>query len=613
MNWRNTWILVGLAGALFAFIFLFERHLDPSGTIPPIRPLFADFNPARATAVHIRRGNQFVLALERTNEAWRFTRPWAYPAATFPVQSLLDALSRAVPVTYISSREMISRKQTPADFGFDSAPVAVITLERGEEHRDVRFGTRTPAGDQVYVEIVGQPGVYVVSADILDNKMPRTPNDWRDTAQFHFGDEKIERCEITRSGAGFVLQLDPTNKLWRLARHRADQAQVHQLLAKIQAARVVEFVTDDSRADNETFGLQAPEFELTLVSGASMAQKVQFGRSPPNDPTRLYARIAAYTNVVLVPKAVVDLLATPYAELRDRQLAAFAPELVDIIEVRGEEKFLLRKSANGVWLAGETPADPLLVAKRLNELSQMQVTEFVKDVVTEQGFAPFGLEPAQRRYILRTVVTNAAGPTNVFVAQLDFGTNTTNRAFARRWDEDSVYAIRLLDFSHLPSAAWQLRDRRVWNFTTNQVSKFMVREGDATREVVRQPNGDWKPGTGWTYDVNPFLDQLAYQLGELNVEAWIARGESARVQFGFTTNSTQISVELRGEKPQTLTLEFGGLSPLRMQYALTTIDGQPAVFEFPWGLQVDVQSYFHLPPPPGTRRAANATPRPSNP
>jgi len=280
---------------------------------------------------------------------------------------------------------------------------------------------------------------------------------------------------------------------------------------------------------------------------------------------------------------------------------------VDIIEApRGDEPFTVRKNASGAWLAGDAPADPVLIAQWLNLLSQLQVTEFVKDVVTD--FAPFGLEPSQRQYTLRTVVTNAAGPTNVFVARLDFGTNTTSdRAFARRWDEDSVYAIRPLDFSHLPSAAWQLREHRVWNFTTNQVLKFIVREGDATREVLRQPNGEWKEGQGWTRDINPFaLEEMALQLGELNAVAWIARGESARTKMGFSTNGTQLSVELRGEKPLTLTLEFGGLSPLRLPYALTTVEGQPAIFEFPWRLYVDVQSYFNLAPPPGFFRTPNA-------
>jgi hypothetical protein len=260
------------------------------------------------------------------------------------------------------------------------------------------------------------------------------------------------------------------------------------------------------------------------------------------------------------------------------------------------------------------PADPLLIAQWLNLLSQIQVTEFVKDVVTDFDLASFGLEPPQRQYTLRTVVTNAAGPTNVFVARLDFGTNATEaKVFAHRWDEESVYAIRLLDFSRMPSAAWQLRDHRVWNFTTNQVAKFIVREGDSTREVLREPNAEWKPGKGWTRDVNPFaLEEIAVQLGDLNAVAWLARGESARGKFGFSINSTQLSVELRGEKPQTLTLEFGGLSPLRLPYALTVVDGQPAIFEFPWRLYADMQSYFNLAPPPGTARRPN-TPAPTIP
>jgi hypothetical protein len=75
---------------------------------------------------------------------------------------------------------------------------------------------------------------------------------------------------------------------------------------------------------------------------------------------------------------------------------------------------------------------------------------------------------------------------------------------------------------------------------------------------------------------------------------WMARGESARTQFGFPPNPPQLTVELRGEKPQTLVIEFGGQSPWLLPYALTTIDGQPTVFEFPWPLYADLQRYFAL-------------------
>lgn len=596
MNWKNTWILVGLALALLAFIFLYERRLNPTGTVAPLPELFTSFKPLAATSLQVRRGTQFTLGLERTNGLWHFTKPFTYPAAAFPVQQFLEALERLVPTTHISARDIQARKQSPADFGFDAPPI-VVTLEKGGERRELRFGSRTPTGDQIYVEVVGRPGYYVVGAELLD-RVPRTQDDWRDTALFHLGEDRIDRGEITRSGAGFALQLDPTNKLWRLARpgHRADQLQVRQLLDKLQAVRVVEFVTDDPRADADAFGLVTPEFEMTLASGPTV-QKVQFGRAATNDPTRVYARLAAHTNVVLVPKAVVDLLATPYSELRERQLVAFTPELIDVIEVRGEESFLVRKGADGQWLAGEAPADPVLIAQWLGLMSQLQVTEFVKDVVTD--FTRYGLAPPQRQYVLRTAVTNASGVTNVLVAQIDLGTNGTGeRVFARRWDEDSVYSLRLLDFARLPTAPWQLRDHRVWNFTTNQIARLIVRQDGSTREVLRQPNGEWAAGLGWTGEVNPFaLEEIAFRLGELNSVAWVARGETVRAQFGFTTNSPSITVEVRGEKPQMLTLEFGGLSPLRLPYALTPFGGQPSVFEFPWTLYMDLQRYFHLAPP----------------
>jgi hypothetical protein len=188
-----------------------------------------------------------------------------------------------------------------ADFGFGRPPV-VMSLQKGSERaQEIKFGARTSANDQVYVEVVGTPGIYVVSAEILD-RLPRTQHDWRNTDLFHFADQKVERCEVLRAGsASFALQRDTTNKLWRLARpsHRADQIAVEQLLRKILQARVAEFISDEARSDLDVYGLQAPEIEVALSYGAT-TQRVQFGKSPTNDASRVYARRLAETNIVLV-------------------------------------------------------------------------------------------------------------------------------------------------------------------------------------------------------------------------------------------------------------------------------------------------------------------------
>lgn len=609
MKWKNTWILVGLAAALFAFIFLVERNWNPTGVTEAPQPLFPKFKPGAASSLQIRRGTQLALALEQTNGTWRFTRPVAYPAANFAVQSFLETLERMTPVTHISPREILARKQTAADFGFDPPPV-VIALGRSSEQPDlqIRFGGRTPAGDQVYVAIGDQPGYFVVGAEILDNKVPRTPHDWRDTALFHFGEGKVDRAEITpQRGAGFVLSLDATNQMWRLTRpsHRANQLQVRQLLDKLQLARATEFVTDEPNADAEAFGLQPPQLELTLASGAN-AQKIQFGLSPTNDPGRVYARILAHTNIVLVAKSTVEMLNTSYSDLRDRQLVAFAPELVDEVEVRGGETNVVRKNGSGAWVAGDVPVDSIFFTQWLGMLSQIEVTEFVKDVVTD--FTSYGLEPAQRQYLLYTSVTNAVGPTNVLIARVGFGTNATaDRAYARRWDEDSVYSIRLREYTLMPGEAWQLRDHRIWKFATNQVAKITVKEGGEVREVLRQPAGEWVAVKGFAPEVNPFaLEEVALGLGDLHALMWVARGESVRARFGPPVS--EVSVELRGEKPQVLTVEFVGRSPLLNPYGLVVIDGQPVVFEFPWTLYADLQRYLNL-----GRNANSRSPNPPEP
>ena len=61
-----------------------------------------------------------------------------------------------------------------------------------------------------------------------------------------------------------------------------------------------------------------------------------------------------------------------------------------------------------------------------------------------------------------------AGDTNSVLVQLFFGTNQNNEVFVRRADEDFVYAVTAEDFNRLPEAAWEFRDRRIWNFNESR-------------------------------------------------------------------------------------------------------------------------------------------------
>ena len=598
IKWRNTWWLVGAAVGLLAFIVFYERHTGPSTAPVSVPPrLLPRLKAADAASVLVRGTNQSVLLkAERNGESWKLTAPIAYPAAPVAVERLLTVLERMEVPTRLSPRELSSHGQKPADFGLDS-PQAAIVIEQGAERQELIFGARTPVGEQVYAQVVGEPDINVVDARLLD-LLPQSVNDWRNLALAETAGGSFDGVEVLKTGGGFLLQRDATNQLWQLSRprQRADQLKVEGLLEKMNQARVAQFVTDNPKADLDRYGLQPPLLELVLSRGTNQFQRVQFGKSPAGDTTNVYARLLSQTNVVLVPKDLLDQLNTPAAEFRDHRLFAFQPSSVALVEVRSEEPFTIRRHTNDTWLAGETTlADEPFMRDWLQSLSQLQVAEFVRDVVTD--FSSYGLAPPRRQYLLKTSVTNAAGLTNAVLGELQFGTNTDEKIFVRRADEDSVYAIRYVDYYRMPAAAWQLRDRRVWSFTTNQVRRVAIRQDGRSRVLLRGENNDWSFAPGSQGIIKPFVvEETVFRLGDLYATMWAARGKENLPRFGFAESNLQVSVELKlGEKVQTLTMDFGDPTPSRFPYAATTIEGQVWIFEFPWFLFQDMERAFGLP------------------
>ena len=77
MKWKPTWILLALAVALFAFIHFVERkQRSPGAGGTP--PAVLSIRSADVTAIQIRRTNQLILRVDRTNQTWSLTTPLFY-------------------------------------------------------------------------------------------------------------------------------------------------------------------------------------------------------------------------------------------------------------------------------------------------------------------------------------------------------------------------------------------------------------------------------------------------------------------------------------------------------------------------------------------------------
>lgn len=598
MNSRNTWRWIVVAAALFAFIFFYQRHAGKRGS-EPVRVL-PNLKAAAVTSVQVRSGARAQIRADRTNGIWQLAEPVVYPAQAVSVEKLLGELERLTPAPYITARELRDRPKADEAYGF-SNPQASIIVGQPEHPAHLLIGARTPPGDQVFLQVVGVDGVYVVDADFL-KYIPHTAEDWRDTTLIDLKGLAFDRLAVTNGTKVFELRRDAANKLWRMVlplQARANNAKVEESLQALQGLRIRQFVADDPKVDLETFGLQPPELEVALGQGTNMAVRLQFGRSPTNNTRLAYARRLGLNAVVAVPK---DLLASWYAsvnDFRDPLLATWAAP-VAVVDVRSQESFSLQQQTNGLWhaLPQGFPADAGLVKDLLSALSTLQIVEFTKDVAIALDLPTYGLASPVRQYILKSAATSSSGPTNAVIAELSFGTNQADKVFAQRADEPGfVYAVKRGDFQRLPFAGWQMRERRIWNLSINDVAGATILQQGRVRKIIRNGPHNWSLALGSQGTLEDLaVEETVSGLCQLTAAAWAAHGAPDRARYGLTDKDLQITLELKnGEKAS---VELGSEAPGNVPYGVITLDGEPWVFECPIWLYVYAQRFLSVPPNP---------------
>ena len=586
-----------MALALGGFIFIHHRYLlkpdrGPARVLPQLKA-------AAVTSVQVRPAARLEICADRTNGTWQLTRPVVYPAQGVSIEKLLAELEQLTPAPYITARELRGRSNTDEEYGFD-APQASLIIEQPGYTSRLRVGARTAPGDQVFVQVIGGEGVYVVAAGVLQ-ALPRTPDDWRSTALVDLRGLTPDRLVVTNGAKVFELRRDGTNKLWRMTyplQARANTAKIEELLQMLQNIRVSQFVPDDPKLDLETLGLQPPELEVALSQGTNFVARLQFGKSPTNDTKLVYSRREGLNAIVAVPKDLLVPWYAPVNDFRDPLLFTLAgsPAAVDV-RGPGRESYTVQQQTNGAWriLPQGWPADAGLVKYVLTTLGSLPIAEFTKDVVIAPDLPAYGLAAPLRQFVLRSAPANAAEvASNSVIVELDFGTNQADKVYARRADESFVYAVKLADFQRLPVAGWQMRERRIWDLSTNDVARVVLQQQGKVRQINRNGPYNWSLAPGSQGVINDLaVEETVSGLCQLTAVAWLGQGEASGARFGCTDGNRQITLELKnGEK---VSLQFGNEAAGSLPCAAVTLNGELWIFEFPAWLYDYVQRHLSVP------------------
>ncbi len=610
MNPKNTWMLVALAAGLFAFIYFFERHIQPP--VPVVARILPGLTADEVTSIEVQPRGQFAIRVERTNGGWMLTKPLWYPVRAAAVEDLLKALENLSPQRHISAQELDGySKKASAEFGFD-APQTTILLQQGDDQRQLRLGNPTAPGDGIYAQVVGNPDIDIIGT-ALAGYIPTNAGQWRDTTFVNL--QGLPFDELTVAGGNGLLKFQRAgpDQPWQMLlpnQGRAYNGWIRGLLDRLQTLKVAGFV-DDTNADLDPYGLQSPQLELNFFKqDTNQLLSLQFGKSPTNEPGLVYARTNSSSTIVLVPKEDLEHWSDESWRFRDPYLFSMTDSgplgSIECDGPDGHADFIVRLTNGFVTdrLGLSYPADPDAVRMLYYNLRQMRVIQwapgqFARDAVPDADLPAMGLKPFPRR----SFVIKGAGATATVFAQGDFGGPNTNQpgtVCARRGDlqELSVFAVGSADLDRLPTNGLQLRLRRVWDFEVTNVTRLKIEGNGQLKEWDRTRQYHWEPRpNGITDDTKGMItENFAVNLGMLEAESWVERGDPGPA-LGFTDNPLKISVTLKDQNsPRTVT--FGGHAPSGGYYACTQMeDGQNWIFVMSardaTDLSSDLQTILH--------------------
>jgi hypothetical protein len=613
MNPRNTWFLILLAVGLSAFILISERQRNvPNRSADPVLGVLPAFTPDTVASVEVHVRTNLIFHATRTNSEWKLTLPIQYPADAARIEGLLPVFNQLNSQAHISAQELQSKNQTLAAFGL-APPAATLIINESTNHWELRIGGKTIGDKQVYVQLVGSEGIYFTSAEFL-RLLPQAVDDWRDPFLLRMKGLAYNRMTVKTATGGYELQEDPSTRLWKIAKPleaRANSLHIARMLETLRNWQVTRFVDSGPNLDLEAYGLRPPESTVTLSLGTNELLTAYFGKSPTNDETLVYAYCpGSQPAIVAVPRDHLDMLRVPYTMLRDTRLLSTSlaeAELIDV-DCQGAEKFSVEKNPAGGWglLVGTNKftTDPELMRHFLGDFSTLGVVEYIKDVATDFDYETNGLLPPKRRYVFRKYSTNTViAATNPPIAWAHFSLEHNGKVNARVLGENSIYATRAESVNKLPIQPFQLWDRQLWQFTTNEAKGLAIVAGGETNGVTRDATGQWRyvaNGKPLEEMMTGILDELLFRLGNLRAEAWVACGEDKTAMYILPSRAFRLVVDLvRAGKPQTLELVVGNQAMSNNLYATTIWNGKVVVFEmraYTCQPLVELANYWPKPP-----------------
>lgn len=581
MYYRHTCALLLIACLLAGYAWFFERPHSKRKETAADKRIFPELTADLVTTLAIQNATGR-LRMTRTNGTWRLQSPVDYPAEETNIRALLENLAQL----RCQGEPVSSSEEDRVDldlYGLES-PAQSIVLAGDGVSLQLQVGDSESA--VTFVQRSDSKRIYTVPAETL-KPLARNVDYWRNSKVFPHSVSQINdfifnddgRMHLKRSADGTAWQMvEPAPGA------RLDQDALSIFFQQLAELRVSSFDATEAPAKHAM---------LEFLLDGGFRYPIELLGARPNNPTLYRARLGSARTDASIPATWVRRLLkanafrSPY--LLDQNLK------FEKITIHAGEQFSLSPNAEALsWQlsaptqAIPTPADNRLAAQFLSQLAELRIRKFLAE--DEWDASRFGLDSP---ILALTFHRRDAKESSAKMLHVRFGRKIYDSIAARRSDEPAVYAVPYEAVMRLPAYAWELRDRKLWNFDAQNVARLKWTHPNQAARIWRRSGAVWQIGNTSLGEVeSAVLNEYLYRLSKVRVESWTSRNPNGGARYDVGLHA-RIEIEFRdGDSTSTKTLNFGKITSQGHRYAESEVDGEPMIFEFPGALYQQLHQVF---------------------
>ena len=364
---RSFLILLVLAAGLGGYAYFVESKNDTAGDKATKKAKVFAVESEKIDELTVRSQNGDVTKLKKDGAAWKIVSPLSLATDAAEVSAITTALAGL-------EREKVVDENPPSlkEFTLDPARISVTFHVAGETatHR-IDVGVKTPMGTDLYAKVEGRPAVFLVGA-FREDSLNKSTFNLRDKTVLAFDRDSANFVKIDDGKSPIVVAKQDNQ--WRLSAPidtAADFTAVDGLVGRLYQSRMKAFIAEDGTADARKYGLDKPQFVVTVGAGSARATLAIGGKTEDGN---VYARDVSRPMVFALESTLVDDLKRPAGELRQKDIFEFRTFTVLSLDVtRGGQTYTFTRqgatgdAAPGNWTLTK-PADKALDATKANDM-----------------------------------------------------------------------------------------------------------------------------------------------------------------------------------------------------------------------------------------------------